>query len=210
MKEIEGMKKQKKLSEKTQKQLKYEHDQMKGKLDKLWATKEQDVEHCRLVTRYETDKENQAEIERLCDQVSILEQQLRRQEEETIRAHQQIEQMQSLAQIKTLPFTAGQTAGSFQPASTVSLEGFAEAHATQQNDQFVVRRSSRETSVHGSIVASEGTASNMQAHRDEPFVDDRATLTKESVKAAEERRWECEYHLLQNENSRLRQDLNRM
>jgi len=47
---------------------------MKGKLDKLWATKEQDVEHCRLVTRYETDKENQAEIERLCDQVSILEQ----------------------------------------------------------------------------------------------------------------------------------------
>jgi len=50
----------------------------------------------------------------------------------------------------------------------------------------------------------------MQAHRDEPMVDDRATLTMESVKAAEERRWECEYHLLQNENSRLRQDLDRM
>ena len=104
--------------------------------------------------------------------------------------------MQSLAQIKTLPFTAGQTAASFQPASTVSLEGFAEAHATQQNDQFVARGSSAETSLHGSIVASEGTASNLHAHREEPIVDDRATLTRESVKAAEERRWECEYHLL--------------
>ena len=31
--------------------------------------------------------------------------------------------------------------------------------------------------------------------------------THESVKTAEERRWECRYHLVDNENNRLRKDL---
>ena len=35
-------------------------------------------------------------------------------------------------------------------------------------------------------------------------------MTEETLEAAEQRRWECEYHLLENENSRLKKDLEHM
>lgn len=35
-------------------------------------------------------------------------------------------------------------------------------------------------------------------------------MTEETLEAAEQRRWECEYYLLENENSRLKKDLEHM
>ena len=73
MKEVDGLKKAKKTSDKGSKGLRMELDKMKHKLDNLWNSQEADLEHCRLVTKYEVDKVNQAEISKLVDQVSILE-----------------------------------------------------------------------------------------------------------------------------------------
>ena len=73
MKEIEALKKQKKLSTRSSKMLQQDYAKVKQKLDGLWAGKEAEVEHTRLMTKYEMDKVNQIEITKLVDQVSILE-----------------------------------------------------------------------------------------------------------------------------------------
>ena len=52
---------------------------------------------------------------------------------------------------------------------------------------------------HSSAIREEPTQSVSWVIRDEK--------THESVKTAEERRWECRYHLVDNENNRLRKDL---
>lgn len=62
IKEIETMKKQKKIQEKKEKMLKYENDKVKGKLDGLWASQEADLEHVRLTTNYEAEKTHQIEV----------------------------------------------------------------------------------------------------------------------------------------------------
>ena len=79
MKEVEGLKKSKKQADKGTKILKLELDKVKGKLDGLWSSQEAELEHCRLVTKYEVDKVNQGEISKLVDNVAILEEQVRRQ-----------------------------------------------------------------------------------------------------------------------------------
>ena len=76
--------------------MRYEQDKMREKLDQLWASKEKEVEHCRLITRYEADKQNQAEVERLCTQVSLLEEKLKLSEAETLAAKQEVVFLQSL------------------------------------------------------------------------------------------------------------------
>ena len=70
--------------EKSSTALKTENDRVMDKLEGLWASKEADLEHCRLTTRYEVDKMNQAEICRLTDQMNDLEDRLRQQQNENI------------------------------------------------------------------------------------------------------------------------------
>ena len=69
---------------------------MKGKLNNLWASQEADLEHCRLVTKYEVEKASQGEIARLANQVSILEDQVRRQQDENEAQQQRIEEFRSI------------------------------------------------------------------------------------------------------------------
>lgn len=78
MKEVDTQKKSKKSSEKGSKALRCELDKVRGKLNNLWASQEADLEHCRLVTKYEADKVSECEIAKLVDHVSVLEEQARR------------------------------------------------------------------------------------------------------------------------------------
>ena len=66
-KEIDAFKKSKKTNDKAQKALKAEHEKVRGKLDNLWSNQERDLEHCRLMTRYEVEKAHQTEIADLKD-----------------------------------------------------------------------------------------------------------------------------------------------
>jgi len=185
---------------------------VKGKLDEVWASKEQEVEHARLVTRYEAEKAGQAEIQRLLEQVSLLERQLRRQEEETTAARNQVELLLSLKQENnSLKFE--RTESPLRASGTVNIERFAEEHAktnqaTLNNRASPLESSSGEYSCNAS--EQQLTASQMKAHRQSESVGARASLTKESIEAAEERRWQCEYYLLENENSRLKKDLTQL
>ena len=85
------MKKNKKIIERTSAALKSENDMAMDKLEGLWASKEAELEHCRLKTRYEADKAHQDEIQRLHDQVYDLEEQLGRQQNENIANQEVIE-----------------------------------------------------------------------------------------------------------------------
>ena len=77
MKEVEQLKRQKAAVEKTNKSLKNENNGLKKKLDHLWARQEETLEHARLYSRYETNKLNQEEIQRLVDRIRELEDNMR-------------------------------------------------------------------------------------------------------------------------------------
>lgn len=70
---------------------------------------------------------------------------------------------------------------------------------------------SQQTSIAGS---DGGNSSYYEPHRrvdqdhDEITLSQREMRTKKSVLEAEERRWECEYRLAENENGRLRDEIN--
>ena len=123
MKEVEDLKKARKQADRGTKALRNELDQVKGKLNNLWASQEADIEHCRLVTKYEVEKASQGEIAKLANQVSLLEDQVRRQQDENVAQQQRIEEFRSITSYVP-PSKAAQT--TIKQSETVSIGNYAE------------------------------------------------------------------------------------
>ena len=131
----------------------------------------------------------------------MLEEQVRKKENDNFDAQQEIEHLRQMIAINPYPDNATHN-NSMQASQTVSIQNFAAKHQTQDDIHIVHQlRKPREKSRSSS--RNSDKAASLRASQ-------RTLQTNKTIAAANDNNWECEYRLLENENGRLKKEVDNL